>query len=307
MRTASIGALEVSVIGVGCNNFGRALDSNGVQAVVDAALDAGMNFFDTSDNYGNGQSERLLAEALGTRRADVVIATKFGLEVPGEPGSGGAQPDYIRRAAHRSLSQLGTDWIDLYQLHKPDPNTPIEDTMGTLWELVDEGLVREIGCSNLDATQLVKALDTARDADQRAFVSNQIEYSLLHRAPEANGLTDVAGSRGVSLLPFYPLASGMLTGKASKGAELEGRLSMERYHRFLADENFEVVERLRPFAADRHLSMVQVALGWLLAQPRVPTVTPGATTPAQIHSNGAAARWFPTAEDLALLDEISPA
>ncbi len=307
MRIGSVGTLEVSVIGVGCNNFGRALDSNGTKAVVDAALDAGMTFFDTSDNYGNGQSERLLSEALGSRRADVVIATKFGLEVPGEPESGGARPDYIRRAVRRSLRQLGTDWIDLYQLHKPDPKTPIEETMGTLWELVEDGVVREIGCSNLDATQLVEALDASRDADRRAFVSNQIQYSLLHRAPELNGLTDVAAARGVALLPFYPLASGMLTGKASKGAELEGRLSMDRYRQFLADENFEVVDQLRPFAADRHLSVVQVALGWLLAQPSVPAITPGATTPAQILSNAAAARWLPTPEDMALLDEIGPA
>jgi aryl-alcohol dehydrogenase-like predicted oxidoreductase len=305
MRSARLGSLEVSVVGLGCNNFGRALDQVGARVVVDQALDSGINVFDTSDNYGDGQSESFLGAALGQRRGQVVIATKFGMPVSGVPGSGGAAPGYIRRAVERSLDQLGTDYIDLYQLHKPDPEVPIGDTMEVMNALVDEGKVREVGCSNLDADQLSESANLARTLGLRPFLANQIQYSLLHRAPEHDGSIQVGERENVALLPYYPLASGMLTGKAQRGQPVEGRLQMERYQGFLTDSNFEVVEALRGFAFERDITMVQVALGWLLAQRMVPFVTAGATKPEQVTANAAAAAWSPSTADLAALDAIT--
>ena len=305
MRKARLGSLGVSVIGLGCNNFGRALDQAGARVVVDQALDSGINVFDTSDNYGDGQSESFLAAALGNRRNQVVIATKFGMPVSGIPGSGGAAPGYIRRAVERSLDQLGTDYIDLYQLHRPDPDVPIGDTMEAMSALVDEGKVREVGCSNLDANQLSESARTARSLGLRPFLANQIQYSLLHRAPEHDGSIEVGERENVALLPYYPLASGMLTGKVRIGQPIEGRLQMERYQGFLTDSNFEVVEAVRGFALERDITMVQVALGWLLAQRIVPFVTAGATKPEQVTANAAGAAWIPSFADLAALDAIT--
>jgi aryl-alcohol dehydrogenase-like predicted oxidoreductase len=260
--------------------------------VVDQALDSGINVFDTSDNYGDGQSESFLGAALGQRRDQVVIATKFGMPVSGVPGSGGAAPGYIRRAVERSLDQLGTDYIDLYQLHKPDPEVPIGDTMEVMNALVNEGKVREVGCSNLDADQLSGSANVARTLG-------------LRRAPEHDGSIHVGERENVAVLPYYPLASGMLTGKAQRGQPVEGRLQMERYQGFLTDSNFEVVEALRGFAFERDITMVQVALGWLLAQRMVPFVTAGATEPEQVTANAAAAAWSPSTADLAALDAIT--
>jgi aryl-alcohol dehydrogenase-like predicted oxidoreductase len=305
MRTARLGSLEVSVIGLGCNNFGRALDRAGARLVVDQALDSGIKVFDTSDNYGDGQSESFLGAALGHRRNQVVIATKFGMPVSGIPGSGGAAPAYIRRAVERSLAQLGTDHLDLYLLHRPDPEVPIGNTMEVMNALVDEGKVREVGCSNLDAAQLSESAKIARSLGLRPFVANQIEYSLLHRAPEHDGSIEVGERENVALLPYYPLASGMLTGKVRLGQPIEGRLQMERYQGFLTDSNFDVVEALRGFALQRHVTMVQVALGWLLAQRTVPFVTAGATRPEQVIANADGAGWSPSSDDLAELDRIT--
>jgi aryl-alcohol dehydrogenase-like predicted oxidoreductase len=305
VRTARIGGLDVSVVGLGCNNFGRALDEEATRRVVDAALDAGVTYFDTSDNYGEGRSELLLGRALGARRADVVIATKFGMPVPGEDHTGGARPEYVARAVERSLRQLDTDWIDLYQLHKPDPATPIEETLGALRDLVDAGKVRSVGCSNLDASLLGTALAAAAAGELPAFVSDQVEYSLLHRGPEHDGLEARCREAGVALLPFYPLANGLLTGKLRKGETPTGRLRMDRYQEYLSERNFAVVEELRDFAAGRGLTMVEVAIGWLLARPAVPAVTPGATRPEQVVANVAAAAWQPTPDDLAALDAIT--
>lgn len=307
MRRVPLASLEVSVVGLGCNNFGRALDEAGSKVVVDTALDAGMNFFDTSDNYGEAQSEGFLGKALGDRRSEVVIATKFGMPVKGVDGSGGAKPDYIRSAIRRSLGQLGTDYIDMYQLHKPDPTTPIGDTLEVMWELVEQGLVREIGCSNLDAAMTAEAVAYSKEKGGRVFVSNQIEYSLVNRDIEHNGLADVCRVEGIALLPFYPLGSGLLTGKTRRGQTPVGRLTMDRYQNFLTDRNFDIAEAVEAFAADRGLTMVQVALGWLIAQPGVPSVTAGATRPEQVLGNAAAAEWIPTADELATLDAISAA
>lgn len=304
MRTANIGNLEVSVIGLGCNNFGRALDVAGSAVVVNAALDAGMNFFDTASNYGGGQSESFLGAALGSRRSEAIIGTKFGMPVPGIEGSGGARPAYVRESLERSLSELGTEYIDLFQLHYPDPKTPIEDTLGAMNGLVQEGKVRQIGCSNLSAAQLAKALTVSDDLGLAAFVSNQVEYSMVHRDPETDGLADLCGAQGVALLPFYPLASGLLTGKTQRGTVLEGRLAMDRYQRFLTDENFDLVDRLTGYARERNVSLVQVALGWLLSHEAVPSVTAGATKPEQVMSNALAAEWVPSATDLAELSAL---
>ncbi|MDP9145755.1 MAG: aldo/keto reductase [Actinomycetota bacterium] len=304
MRTAMLGSLEVSVVGLGCNNFGRALDQPQSAAVVHAALEAGMTHFDTASNYGEGQSEAFLGAALGNRRHEVVIATKVGVAIPGWEGSGGAQPKYVRQVLERSLSELGTAYVDLYMIHFPDPKTPIEYTLEAMNDLVEEGAVRQIGCSNFDPTQLTEALGVSADNGWAAFVCDQVQYSMVHREPEANGLARLCVETGVGLLPFYPLASGLLTGKTRRGGEPQGRLKMDRYQDFLTEENFDLVEGLDRFASDRGITMVQVALGWLLAQDAVPAVTSGATSPEQVAANARAADWSPSEDDMRALTAI---
>ena len=304
MRTGRIGEIEVSVVGLGCNNCGRALDQRQTAAVVDAALEAGIDHFDTASNYGEGQSERFLGAALGARRDQVVIATKVGVAIPGWEGSGGAAPDYVRQVLERSLSELGTDYVDTYMIHFPDPETPIEDTLEVLADLVDEGKARQIGCSNFDPAQLTQALAASKARAWPAFVCDQVHYSMVHREPERNGLADLCLGAGVALLPFYPLASGLLTGKTRRGGEPQGRLKMDRYQEFLTEQNFDLVEGLERFASERGITMVQVALGWLLAQEAVPAVTAGATSPEQVIANAAAAEWAPTSDDLAELSSL---
>lgn len=299
-----VGSLEVSVIGLGCNNFGRALDQAGTNEVVAASLEVGINFFDTASNYGEAKSEGLLANALGSHRDEVVIGTKFGLAIPGFEQSGGARPEYVRAAIERSLTQLQTDRIDLFQLHFPDPDTPIAETLGAMNELVIEGKVLEIGCSNLSAEQLAEAASASRDGGFAHFVSNQIEYSMVNREVETNGLSDIAAAEDVALLPYYPLASGLLTGKKRQGQPVEGRLNMDRYQRFLTDENYALAERLRSFCERVGQEMPVVAIAWLLAQPNVPSVTPGATKPEQVVSNAKASAWIPSESELAELDAL---
>lgn len=303
MRTTTIGALEVSVIGLGCNNFGRALDAAGTSEVVDVALEAGMNFFDTASNYGEGLSESFLGAALGDKRDQVVIATKFGVPVPGWEGSGGASPDYVTAATERSLRELGTDYIDLLMIHFPDPDTPIGDTLGAMNDLVLAGKVREIGCSNFGPAQLEEAASAAAGLGLN-LVCDQVHLSMVHRDPLEDGTLDTARRLEVAVLPYYPLASGLLTGKARRGKALEGRLKMDRYQHFLTDENFDLVEALDVFAAERDLTMVQVSLGWLIAQDGVPSVTAGATRPEQVRANAAAAEWIPGDDDLAELARL---
>ena len=289
---------------MGCNNFGRALDAEQSAAVVHAALDAGITHFDTASNYGEGQSEAFLGAALGSRREDVVIATKVGVAIPGWEGSGGANPKYVRQVLERSLKELKTDYVDMYMIHFPDPETPIEYTMEAMNDLVEEGAVRQVGCSNFDPTRLAEALGVSADNGWAPFICDQVQYSMLHREPETNGLAQLCVERGVGLLPYYPLANGLLTGKTRRGGEPQGRLKMDRYQEFLTDENFDLVERVEAYASERDLTMVQVALGWLLAQEAVPAVTAGATTPEQVVSNALAADWAPTVEDMKAIDEI---
>lgn len=303
MKTATIGSLEVSVIGLGSNNFGRALNADQTRDVVGTALEHGITYFDTARNYGNGQSESYLGAALGSDRENVVVGTKFG-RIPRMPDSLGASRNEVRTTVEISLRELGTDYIDLYQLHFPDPEVPISETLEVLGELVTEGKVREIGCANFSADLLEEALGISDSNSLPRFVSNQVEYSMTHRDPDNNGLRRLCTDRDVALLPYYPLASGLLTGKTRRGEQPRGRLQTERYARFLTDENFDVAERLEGFAAARDLTMAQVALGWLLTRPGVPSVTPGATRPDQVVSNVAAADWEPTTADRDELDAV---
>jgi aryl-alcohol dehydrogenase-like predicted oxidoreductase len=302
MDTRRIGSLEVSVVGLGCNNFSRRLDSDSTSAVVDAALDAGITFFDTADVYGGTKSEEYLAHALGRRREDVMIATKFGSAV--DEQRRGARPEYVRRAVDDSLLRLGTDRIDLYQLHTPDPQVPIEETLGALDELVKAGKVREIGCSYFSADQLREAEEATREGAAR-FASVQNEYSLLHREPEGDVLPECE-RLGIAFIPYFPLANGLLTGKYRRGkdAPAGSRLDSARGERLLTDRNLDVVERLIGFSESRGRTILELAFSWLLTRPAVASVIAGATSSEQARSNAVAAGWELTDAELAEVDSI---
>jgi aryl-alcohol dehydrogenase-like predicted oxidoreductase len=303
METRKIGSLDVSVVGLGTNNFGFRMDEADVPAVVDAALEAGINFFDTADSYG--RSERRLAKALGARREDVVVATKFGSRL-GSERPGGARPEYIRSAVERSLRELATDHIDLYQIHRPDPDTPIGDTLAALDELVQAGAVREIGCSNFSADQLVAA-DEAVSGGAVRFVSVQNHYNLLHRADEADVLPTCL-RLGLAHIPYFPLASGLLTGKYPRGQPPpEGtRLAAwgDRADAMLSDRNFDQIDRLTAWADARGHTILELSIAWLLAKPGVASVIAGATTVAQVQANAAVA-WQLSPEELAEVGAIT--
>ena len=289
MEHRALGTMAVPVVGIGCNNFGTRLDQAGTTAVVDAALDAGCGFFDTADVYGAGSSEELLGVALGARRSEAVVATKFG--IPFGEQEGGASSTYVRRACISSLERLGTEWIDLYQLHAPDDSVPIAETLGALDELVNEGLVRQIGCSNVTATQL---RDAAAAAPGIRFTSVQNQYSLLWREPEAELLAEL-DAQHVGLLPYYPLANGLLTGKYVKGGSLPKgtRLSTmpeDRAAHWLSDDLLDIVEELRGIAEGSGIPMLTLAFSWLLSHPAVSCVIAGASSSAQVLANAAAAQ-----------------
>jgi aryl-alcohol dehydrogenase-like predicted oxidoreductase len=299
-----IGSLTVSAVGLGCNNFGLRIDDAATKAVVDAAIEAGINFFDTADIYGGTKSEESLGKALGKRRDDIVLATKFG--APIDDQHKGARPEYIRQAVEDSLRRLGTDRIDLYQLHLPDADTPIADTISALNELVVAGKVREIGCSNFSREQLSEAERISTDGNLARFVSVQNEYSLLKRDPETDGVLNECAQAGVAFLPYFPLASGLLTGKYRKGqpAPENTRLSTPRFADRLTDDKLEIVEKLITFSEARSHTILELAFSWLLRQPAVASVIAGATRPEQIAANVAAAGWSLTNADLAELDDI---
>ena len=301
-----IGSLLVSSVGVGCNNFGVRLDQAGTQKVVDAAIDAGINFFDTADVYGETRSEEYLGRALGERRRSLLIATKFGL--PLDEQRKGARPEYVRSALEASLRRLGTDYVDLYQLHRPDPEVPIEDTLGALHELVQAGKVREIGCSNFSVEQIEASTDAVRRARLSAFASIQNEYSLLARAPE-QGVLPAAERAGLGFLPYFPLASGLLSGKYRTGLPSpEGtRLSpgSPRRDRFLNAKSQAIADELDEFARAHGHSLLELAFSWLLSHGAVASVIAGATAPAQVKANAAAPNWVLNAEELRALDEIT--
>jgi aryl-alcohol dehydrogenase-like predicted oxidoreductase len=298
METRAIGSLNVTVVGLGCNNFGRRLDEQGTKAVIDAALDAGINFFDTADVYGDTQSETFIGRILGSRRKDVIIATKFGHKT--QAGRGGAHPDYIRTAAEDSLRRLNTDVIDLYQIHTPDPEVPIADTLGALNALVQAGKVREIGCSNFSAEQLRDA-DAAVQGGGARFVSVQNEYSLLHREPEDAVLAECE-RLGLGFLPYFPLGSGLLTGKYRQGQPPpQGTRLSDRE----PDEaKLTQVEQLIGFAESKGHTILELAFAWLLARPVVSSVIAGATKPEQIRANVAAAEWQLTSDDMREIDAL---
>jgi aryl-alcohol dehydrogenase-like predicted oxidoreductase len=297
MQTRKIGQLDVSIVGLGCNNFGRRIDAEATKKVVDAAIEAGVNFFDTADVYGAGQSEEYLAQALGSRRKDVLIATKFGNQMEGQ--GGGAKADYVRVAVEASLRRLKTDYIDLYQLHKPDPETPIEETLGTLNELVQEGKVLEIGCSNFTAQMLRDAEAAAKGA---RFVSVQNYYSMLHREPEADVLAECA-RLGQGFLPYFPLESGLLTGKYRKGQPKPENTRLSNTDR-VTDEKLDIVERLVEYAEAHGHTILDLAVSWLLAKPVTASVIAGATKPEQVQANVAAANWQLTAAELSEIDDL---
>lgn len=306
METRRIGSLAVTVVGLGCNNFGGRLDRVGARTVVAAALDAGVNFFDTADMYGDTHSEELLGAALGARRGQVIIATKFGWRIDAQRH--GARPGYVRRAVEDSLRRLGTDFIDLYQLHLPDPETPVEQTLAVLDELVRSGKVREIGCSNFSAAQLREAQGAVRDGAAR-FASVQNEYSLLVREPEREVLGECE-REGLAFLPFFPLASGLLSGKYRRGAPAATgtRLSGGRLaERFLNDRNRATADQLAAFAESRGRSLLELAFSWLLRHRTVASVIAGAMSPEQVRANVAAAGWQLTPDDLAEIDRLAPA
>jgi aryl-alcohol dehydrogenase-like predicted oxidoreductase len=313
MRYVPLGrsGLMVSAVGVGCNAFGTRIGADETAAVVDAAVDHGINFFDTADAYGEGASEQLLGRALGARRDEVVIATKFGIaqEGPRHWGAFGGRR-YIRAAVEASLRRLGTDYIDLYQLHRPDPVVPVGETLQALTELVAEGKVRYIGSSNFKAWQVTHAAWTARTSGAERFISAQNEYSLYNRAAESE-LIPACESAGVGLLPYFPLAYGLLTGKYRRGEEppAGSRLADSRQAGRLAGANWDRIEALRSFASERGITLLDLAIGALAARPTVAGVICGATRPEQVASNVAALRWRPDEADLAALDELgrSPA
>jgi aryl-alcohol dehydrogenase-like predicted oxidoreductase len=304
METRCIGSLTVSLAGLGCNNFGNRLDEPATREVVSAALDAGINFFDTADIYGGTRSEEFLGRALRGRRDRVVIATKFGHEIDAERR--GARAQYVRRAAEDSLRRLGTDRIDLYQLHRPDPAVPIAETLGALDELVRAGKVIEIGCSNFSVAQIREAEAAVRPGSAR-FASVQNEYNLLHREPEAGVLAECE-SAGLAFLPYFPLASGLLTGKYRKGQPppAGSRLqSAERYARLLSERNLEVVERLIAFAQSRGHTLLELACSWLASHGAVASVIAGATTPAQVRANARAVDWRLDDDELREINAIT--
>ncbi|WP_105565172.1 aldo/keto reductase [Microbacterium halophytorum] len=297
--------LVVSALGVGCNAFGRRIDQEAATDVVSGALDNGVTFFDTADAYGLGASEEMLGRALGGRRDEVVVATKFGMDLGDTyPGAreNRASRGYIRRAVEGSLSRLGTDYIDLYQLHTPDRITPIDETLSALDDLVRSGKVRYIGCSNFAAWEVADAERVAEAIGSERFVTAQNEYSLYNRSAEAE-LVPALEHYGMSLLPYFPLAYGLLTGKYTRDEVPAGsRLETERKRHEGA--RWDVVEGIREFAADRGISMLDVALGGLRAQPAVDSIIAGATRSSQIAANAASVMWEPADEDLDALDAI---
>jgi len=308
-RNLGRSGLRVSLAGLGCNNFGGRIDLEASRKVVHKALDLGITLFDTADVYGNrGGSETCLGEILGPRRKDIVVATKFAMPMDEAGNLKGASRGYILDAVEASLKRLKTDWIDLYQQHRPDPLAPIEETLRALDDLVRSGKVRYIGCSNLVSWQVVEAQWTARDRGLTAFASCQDEYSLVVRDAERE-LLPAMSAYGLSLLPYFPLASGMLTGKyrrdAAKPQGARLTYTQNLADRYFTDTNWAIVEKLEAFAASRGRTLLDVAFGWLAAKPAVASVIAGATKPEQLDQNVKAAAWKPTADEMAEIDKIS--
>jgi aryl-alcohol dehydrogenase-like predicted oxidoreductase len=308
LRNLGKSGLRASVVGLGCNNFGARIGLGASRQVVDRAFDLGITFFDTADIYGNaGGSETILGEILGDRRKDIVLATKFGMVMSDEQNRKGASRRYIMRAVEDSLKRLQTDWIDLYQLHTPDALTPIEETLRALDDLIRQGKVRYIGCSNLPAWQVVEAQWTSRSLGLNSFVSCQDEYSLLVRDVERD-LVPAMQAYELGLIPYFPLASGLLSGKYKRNAPLPDGTRLANTarlaERYLTEANWDRVERLREFSEARGRSLLGVAFAWLLAKPQVATVIAGATKPEQVEQNVAAAEWMVNPDDLKEVERL---
>ncbi|MEC8180741.1 MAG: aldo/keto reductase [Pseudomonadota bacterium] len=301
--------LWVSAVGIGCNNFGAKCDEAATRAVVHACLDAGITLFDTADMYGNrGGSETLLGRILGHHRKDIVLASKFGLPMGEGPYLNGAGRHYIMRAVEDSLRRLRTDHLDLYQVHRPDPATPIEETLRALDDLVRDGKVRYVGCSNFAGWQLAEAEWAARAGGTVRFISAQNEYSLVDRRIEGD-LVPAANAYGVGILPYFPLANGLLTGKYQRNHAMpDGARMTERPTRaeeVLTDRNWTIAEKVADYAAARGHSLLEAAIGWLASQDHVPSVIAGATKAEQVAQNAAAADWRMTAEEIADINALS--
>jgi aryl-alcohol dehydrogenase-like predicted oxidoreductase len=312
MRYRSLGSsgLLVSVVGLGCNNFGRRLDVNGTRAVVEAALDAGITLFDTADIYGGrGASESLMGEVLGARRDQIVLATKWGNQKadmgygPVAGAKGGRA--YVKRAVTESLRRLRTDYIDLYQLHTPDPETPIDETILALDELITEGKVRYAGHSNFSGWQLADAEHVARELGRNRFISAQNEWSLLDRSAEGD-VVAAARHFGLGVLPFYPLANGLLTGKVRRGQDIPAGTRLVERASYVTAGKLDTVETMIEWAGRQGATILEVAIGGLAAVPGCASVIAGATSPEQVKANAAAGDWIPSAGQLAELDEIVP-
>jgi aryl-alcohol dehydrogenase-like predicted oxidoreductase len=305
-RRALSGGAEVSVIGLGCNNFGIRTNESTSRAVISAALDAGITHFDTAHNYGYGGSEKILGDALRSIRDEVFLATKFGGEAEKDPAVQGASRQSIMNSCEESLRRLQTDRIDLYYLHLPDPATPIEETLAALTDLVAQGKVRSIGCSHLSGAEIAEADDTATKNRLCRFIASQSEWNLLHREIEADVVPECR-RRGLAVIPYFPLASGMLTGKYHAGQPFPAGTRLagsEYFQREATEEAFQTVARLGQFVQDSGHTLVELALSWLASQPEVASVIVGATSPAQLAENVKAAQWQLGASDLQALDKV---
>ena len=311
METRPLGrsGLSASLVGLGCNNFGMKIDLAASRAVIDAALDAGVDFFDTADMYGNGKSEEFLGQALEGRRGRALVATKFGgMAMAGNTGERWGSREYVRKSVDASLARLRTDRIDLYQMHYPDPRTPIAETLGALAELVREGKVRAVGCSNFSAAQLDEAAARASEQGAARFETAQNEWSLLKREAEAD-VIPACEKQGLAQLPYFPLASGLLSGKYKRGqAAPEGsRIAVLPYFKAaMSDANMQKVEALERFARSRSRTLLELAISWLASQKCTGSVIAGATTPEQVRANALAAGWRLSREELAEVDRLAP-
>ncbi len=307
MMQRKIGTLSTSVLGIGCNNMGRGLDQNATQEIVDTALDSGINYFDTADKYGETRSESFLGKAIRSKRSQIIVATKFGLVLPDQPASGGASASWIRKAVIGSLTRLDTDYIDLYQLHRPDPNVPLEETLGALNDLVKEGLVREIGVSNSSASELQQAWDVSEAYGFSKYVSVQNEYSMIRRASETDGVFDFCDATGTAFVPYYPLASGLLTGKYQHGKpDPEGtRLStIKLYQDWFSDEDHQLAKDIVSALMKEGYDPLVAAIQWILRQPSVSCVITGASRPQQVLDNTRAVNSALDQKDLVAISEI---
>ena len=311
MKKLGNSGIEVSSVGLGCMNFGLMCDQAATDSIVSTALEAGVNFFDVADIYGgpHGKAEEMLGKALGERRKDIVLATKFGAKRGGGGGAadGGGSGEYIVQAIETSLELLNTDYIDLYQHHFPDTGTPVDETLRALESLVRQGKVRHIGCSNYSGAQLTEAAGFARDNDNAAYVTAQNRYSLLYRDIESD-LVPVAEREGIGILPYFPLESGLLTGKYKRGEKAAADTRFGKWGGggiFATDERFAIVEKIAAYGDEIGRSVLEIAIGWLAAQPYVSSVIAGVTKPEQIRQNIAATGWLPEPDQLDKIGKLA--